>query len=214
MKSRNGKHKVFGVLHRSGIRGQLYTIYILAVLLPVLLIGIFLVDNTYKLLTSYHRDLLESDNLRVRTILFEITTQAYNISEELSFNKDVTAVLRGAYSSEEAFAAIVDAHASAVDSHMYNYTGIERFDIYCDNPDIYEYKNYHKVDEAVASADWYQRATSQAGIFWKEMEQIDEYGNQYWGLCLVRRVPLIYSDYNAVLVVRLSDNYLKTRINS
>lgn len=214
MKSRNGKHKVFGVLHSLGIRGQLYTTYILAVLLPVLLIGIFLVDNTYKLLTSYHRDLLESDNLRVRTILFEITTQAYNISEELSFNKDVTAVLRGAYSSEEAFAAIVDAHASAVDSHMYNYTGIERFDIYCDNPDIYEYKNYHKADETVASADWYQRATSQAGIFWKEMEQIDAYGNQYWGLCLVRRVPLIYSDYNAVLVIRLSDNYLKTRINS
>lgn len=214
MKNRNGKHEVFGFLRRSGIRRQLYTIYILAVLLPVLLIGVFLVDNTYKLLTSYHRDLLESDNLRVRTILFEITTQAYNISEELSFNKDVTAVLRGVYASEEDFASTVDTHVSAVDSHMYNYTGIERFDIYCDNPDIYEYKNYHHVDETIAATDWYQRATSQAGIFWKEMEQIDEYGNQYWGLCLVRRVPLVYSDYNAVLVLRLSDNYLKTRINS
>lgn len=161
MKNRNGKHEVFGFLRRSGIRRQLYTIYILAVLLPVLLIGVFLVDNTYKLLTSYHRDLLESDNLRVRTILFEITTQAYNISEELSFNKDVTAVLRGVYASEEDFASTVDTHVSAVDSHMYNYTGIERFDIYCDNPDIYEYKNYHHVDETIAATDWYQRATSQ-----------------------------------------------------
>ncbi len=82
----NRGRELFGFLRRSSIRRQLYTIYILAVFVPVVLIGIFLVGNTYQLLTSYHRDLLESDNLRVRTILFEITTQAYNISEELSFD--------------------------------------------------------------------------------------------------------------------------------
>lgn len=208
------RHELFGFLRKSGIRRQLYTIYVLAVFLPVILIGVFLVGNTYKLLTSYHRDLLESDNLRVRTILFEITTQAYNISEELSFNEDVTAVLKGEYSSEEEFVETVNAHASVVDSYMYHYTEIERIDIYCDNPDIREYKQYHGVDESIAETDWYQRAASQAGIFWKEMENIDEHGNQYWGLCLVRRIPLVYSDYDAVLVLRLSDNYLKTRINS
>ena len=95
------EHELFGFLRRSGIRRQLYTISALTVFLPVVLIGVFLVGNTYKLLTSYHRDLLESDNLRVRTILFEITTQAYNISEELSFDKDVIAVLRRQYSTEE-----------------------------------------------------------------------------------------------------------------
>lgn len=209
-----GKHELFGFLRKSGIRKQLYTIYILAVFVPIILIGVFLVGNTYMLLTSYHRDLLESDNLRVRTILFEITTQAYNISEELSFNEDVAAVLKGAYSSEEEFVEMVNAHASMVDSYMYHYTEIERIDIYCDNPDIWEYKQYHGVDESIAETDWYQRATSQASIFWKEMENIDEHGNQYWGLCLVRRIPLVYSDYDAVLVLRLSDNYLKTRINS
>ncbi len=208
------RHELFGFLRKSGIRKQLYTIYVLAFFLPVILIGVFLVGNTYKLLTSYHRDLLESDNLRVRTILFEITTQAYNISEELSFNEDVAAVLKGAYPTEEEFVESVNIHASAVDSYMYHYTEIERIDIYCDNPDTWEYKQYHHVDETVAETDWYQRATSQASIFWTEMKNIDEHDNQYWGLCLVRRIPLVYSDYNAVLVLRLSDNYLKTRINS
>lgn len=56
-------------LLKSGIRRQLYIVYILAVFLPVILIGTFLVGSTYQLLTDYHRDLLESDNLRVRTIL-------------------------------------------------------------------------------------------------------------------------------------------------
>lgn len=208
------EHELFGFLRRSGIRRQLYTISALTVFLPVVLIGVFLVGNTYKLLTSYHRDLLESDNLRVRTILFEITTQAYNISEELSFDKDVIAVLRRQYSTEEQFVETVNNCTAAIDNYMYHYTEIERIDIYCDNPDIRAYKQYHGVDGEIAGTDWYQRATSQAGIFWQEMASFDEHGNQYWGLCLVRRIPLVYSDYNAVLVIRLSDNYLKTRINS
>lgn len=207
-------YELFGFLRKSGIRRQLYTVYVLAVFLPVALIGVFLVGNTYKLLTSYHRDLLESDNLRVRTILFEITTQAYNISEELSFDEDVVSVLGRRYSSEEEFVDMVNTHAAAIDNYTYRYTEIERIDIYCDNPDIREYKQYHGVDGEILGTDWYQRASSQAGIFWKEMERIDEYGNQYWGLCLVRRIPLVYSDDSAVLVLRLSDNYLKTRIGS
>lgn len=208
------KHEPFGFLRKSGIRRQLYTVYILAVFLPVVLIGVFLVGNTYMLLTSYHRDLLESDNHRVRTILFEITTQAYNISEELSFSEEVVSVLKGAYSSEEEFVAMVNANDSMVDNYMYHYTEIEQIDIYCDNPDICEYKQYHGVDGAVRGTEWYQRATSQASIFWKEIVKTDKYGNQYWGLCLVRRIPLVNSDYNAVLVIRISDNYLKTRISS
>ena len=200
-------------LRKSGIRRQLYIVYILAVFLPVILIGTFLVGSTYQLLTDYHRDLLESDNLRVGTILFEITTQAYNISEELSFNEEVLSMLKGKYPSEEAFVEMVNAHASIVDNYMYHYTEIGQIDIYCDNPDIYTYKQYQGVDE-VAETDWYQRAVSQNSVFWKEMKNVDEHGNQYWSLCLVRQIPLVNSDYNAVLVIRISDNYLKTRISS
>ena len=210
----NKRHELFGFLRKSGIRRQLYTVYIVAVFLPVFLIGIFLVVNTYNLLTSYYRDLLESDNLRVRTILFEITTQAYNISEELSFNDDVSLVLRGRYPSRAEYVQAVNAHTSALDNYMHHYMEIEQIDIYCDNPNIYEYKQYHGVDETIAGTDWYQRAISQTGVFWKEMERTDEYGNQYWGLCLVRRIPLVNSDYNAVLVIRISDNYLRTRIDN
>lgn len=54
----NKRHELFGFLRKSGIRRQLYTVYIVAVFLPVFLIGIFLVVNTYNLLTSYYRDLL------------------------------------------------------------------------------------------------------------------------------------------------------------
>ncbi|MDE6219955.1 MAG: sensor histidine kinase, partial [Lachnospiraceae bacterium] len=190
----------FGFLRKSGIRRQLYTIYILAILVPVMLIGIFLVGNTYQLLTNYYEDLLESDNLRVRTILFEITTQVYNISEELSFNKEIVSILKDEYTAQQDFVDIVNAHAEILDNYMYHYTEIEQIDIYCDNPSIYAYKQYHGVDVQTAEMDWYQRAVTQASVFWQAMERVDDYGNQYWGLCLVRRIPLVNSDYNAILV--------------
>lgn len=199
---------------KSGIRRQLYTIYILAVFLPVMLIGIFLVSNTYDLLTNYHRDLLESDNQRIRTILFEITTQAYNISEELCFNTEVTSILKRSYDTEEELVRAVNQHAEMVDNYMYHYTEIEQIDIYCDNPDIRDYKQYHGINTQIQEADWYQRAVSKTSVFWQEIKNTDKYGNEYWNLCLIRRIPLVNSDYHAVLVLRISDNYLKTRINS
>lgn len=42
----------------------------------------------------------------------------------------------------------------------------------------------------------------------------DKYNNEYWNLCLVRKIPLVNSDYHAVLVIRVSDNYLNTRVSS
>ncbi len=212
--TRSNKHEPFGFLKKSKIHKQLYTVYILAVLLPVTLIGIFLVGNTLGLLTSYYGDLLESDNLRVRTILFEITTQVYNISEELSFNKEVLSILTGSYASEQDLMEAVNQSASSIDNYLYNYTEIAQLEIYCDNPNFYDYKQYHKVDSTIMETDWYQKASTQASIFWTEMEIIDQYDNQYWNLCLVRKIPLVGSNYNAVLVIRLSDNYLKARINS
>ena len=46
------------------------------------------------------------------------------------------------------------------------------------------------------------------------MVDTDKYGNEYWNLCLVRKIPLVNSAYNSVLVIKISDNYLRTRIEN
>lgn len=91
------KQRKLNIFKRANIKQQLYSIYFVAIVLPITIIGCFLVVNTSKLLTSYHRDLLESDNLRVKTILFEITTQIYNISEELTFDEGLREMLSHSY---------------------------------------------------------------------------------------------------------------------
>lgn len=213
-KKKEKNREPFKFLKNANIRRQLYSIYILAVFIPVLLIGTFLIVNTGNLLTSYHRDLLESDNLRVKTILFEITTQVYNISEEVSFDSNMQSILTRKYPSKDAQVKVINSISTALDNYMYNYSEIDQIEVYSDNPYITEYKQYHPVTQEIADEAWYQKAVKQSSVFWVEMVNYDKYNNEYWNLCLVRKIPLVNSKYHAVLVIRVSDNYLNTRMSS
>lgn len=207
------KIKKINIFKRAKIKQQLYAIYFVAIVLPIAIIGCFLVINTSKLLTNYHRDLLESDNLRVKTILFEITTQIYNISEELAFDEGLREMLSYSYYSH----ANMERRASKItilDNYSYNHAEIDGIEIYTDNPSFVEYKQFHLADEEIKNSNWFQRGCSQSSVFWYPMVSKDKYGNEYWNLCFIRKIPLKRSNYNAVLVIKISDNYLKTRINS
>jgi len=211
------KFKLFNqlpeIMSKAKIKHQLYIIYLLAVFFPIVVLGGFLLVNTSKLLTSYHTDLMESDNLRVKTILFEITTQTYNISENISSSAVLRNILVGNYNEKNDFLAEANKY-TIVDDYMSNYAEIDTIQIYTDNPDITTYKQYVPISEAVRKTEWYQKAINQSSVFWVSMKEIDKHGNEYWNLCLVRKIPLVNSDYNSVLVIKISDNYLRTRIEN
>lgn len=201
------------LMSKAKIKKQLYSIYLLAIFLPIVVLGSFLLWNTSKLLTNYHTDLMESDNLRVKTILFEITTQIHNISENLSLNATLRNILEEDYKWKNDFLASAN-EFSGMDNYMNNYAEIDNILIYTDNPTIPAYKQYIPADDTIKKQDWYQRAIKQSSAFWIPMEEQDKYANTYWNLCLVRKIPLVNSDYNSVMVIKISDNYLKTRIES
>ena len=200
-------------LNKAKIKQQLYMIYFIAVFLPIVILGGFLIINTKSLLTNYHRDLLESDNLRVKTILFEITTQIYNISEDLAFDENIREIISGKYDVNANRSRELSAF-SMINNYDTNYAEIESIEVYTDNPEFVDYKQFHRADETVQNTEWFKRALSQTSVFWVPMISKDSYGNEYWNFCLVRKIPLVNSDYNAVLVIKISDNYLKTRIDS
>ena len=64
---------------RLTIKRQLYRIYTVVVVVPILLIGGFLLLYTNYLMQNYYTDLLKSDNYRVRNLLFDITREVYGI---------------------------------------------------------------------------------------------------------------------------------------
>ncbi|MDD6812718.1 MAG: histidine kinase [Lachnospiraceae bacterium] len=209
----NNREKLTKIFNRSTIKQQLYFMYTVVVIVPITLIGMFLLINNYRMMVNYHRDLLESDNLRVRNILFEITTQIYNISENISFDVDLQRILTGNFEDREAYLEAVNV-VPLLDNYEENYTEISGITVYTDNPSITDYKQFVRVNDEIAVQGWYQKAISQSGVFWEGMSWQDDYGNEYFNLCLVRKIPLMNSPYYAVLVIQISDNYLRTRVDS
>lgn len=199
----------FRPFQNAKIRQQILGIYFIVTFLPIVLIGGFLLINTGKLLNNYYTDLLEADNQRVKTTLFEITTQVYNISEDLALNQNIRQAVMQDYNAGGEMP-----ETGMIGNYISSYAEIDSIEIYTDNPGCEGIGQFAVVDEEANSVAWYQEALTQNAAFWIPLDKTDEYGNVYWHLCLVRRIPTAESGYHGVLMICLSDNYLRTRIES
>lgn len=209
----NKKIRLASILNRVKIKRQLYIIYVAVMAVPIVLIGTFLLLYTYHQMVNYYTDLLKSDNHRVRNILFEFTTEVYNISKDIAFEDDIRKIVTGEFETWQDYIRAVDQHM-ALDRYVKTYGEISAIDIYTDNPALKEYKQFKQVDEEIENTVWYQRAISQSKVFWQEIPWEYGYRNRYWNLCLVRKIPLFDSPYNAVMVIHISNDYLRMRVDS
>lgn len=196
------------------LRGQIYMVYLFALIIPLSVIGVILVFSAHSMLNDYYMELLEMDNLRVKTLLSQLTNQTYNISNEICFDSAQRRILTGEYETTIQFIQTVN-QESELDNIIYNYVEIEGIYIYTDNPTVTDYKQYHVVTEEIANTEWYRRALKQTNAFWASVESKNTYGNnKAANLSIVRRIFLPGSDYNAVVVIKLGDAYIRSRINS
>ncbi len=195
------------------LRGQMYMVYVAALIVPIILIGTILVFNAQKMLNGYYKDMLQTENARVKSTLSQMTVQAYNISDEICLDREEKQILSTNYETGVDFVANVN-NNSEIDNIVYNYTEISGIYIYTDNPTITNYTRYHKVTEEIANTDWYQRAASDTKPFWADIEDETSYGTNSNSIALVRRIFLSDSDYTAVLVIKLGDSYIRNRIDS
>ena len=196
----------------SKIRRQMLIVYVLALLIPIAVIGTVLLSSARNTMNNYYIRLLEADNRRVKMLLTEMTMRAYTLSNEVCFNSEFTELLTTEYAGSAAFVAAVNANNS-IDSLHYTDSGIAGIYVYTDNPTVKNYKYYWRVTEQIAAEDWYCRALQNANAFWTSITDIS-IGTQSNNLCLVRRVTLPDSEYTAVAVFVLSDSYIRSWVDS
>lgn len=194
--------------NRYKIKRQLYQIYTVVVVVPILLIGAFLIACIYHLMIDSHTDLLRSDSYRVRNIIFDLTRELYGISKDISFDGGVRGILAKEFESRQDYVSAVDEN-EILSSYAQTYAQISKIEIYTDNPYLTNYKQFVQVDENVAETVWYQQALEKTGVFWRAIPWKDGYRDAVWDLCLVKGIPLINSPYHAVLVIHIDINYLQ-----
>ena len=192
------------------IRGQMYMFYGFALLIPLTIIGLLLLNAGGNLLEEHCIELLEADNLRVKTLVSEITTNAYAVSEEILYDNDLKTLLTEQYDAYSDFIGAVNRH-STLDTLIYNNQEIGNIYIYTDNPTVRNYKQFRPEPQELPA--WYTVTLQNSGALWFSMAE-EAYGNDLSNLCLARRVVLPESDYQAVLVIRINDSYIRSRIDS
>ena len=91
--------RILSVFSRPKVQQQLVMIFVLVLIIPVSLCGILLYQSQ-KTLTRHYKEQTESDNLRVKSILFDVTTNLYNVSQTISYDSDLEELLTTEYSSQ------------------------------------------------------------------------------------------------------------------
>ncbi len=209
----SGIQKLIARLNRLTIRRQLYRIYTVVVVVPILLIGSFLLMYTYHMMQNYYTDLLKADNYRVRNIFFDITREVYEISRDISFDSGVRTILADDFEGRQEYMRAVDSN-EVLSRYASTYAEVSRIEIYTDNPSLSDYKQFVQMDESVKGTVWYQQAMEQAGVFWEAISWEDGYRDSNWDMCLVKRIQLVNSPYHAVLVIHIDSNYLRVWVDN
>lgn len=195
------------------VQKQLYLIFFAAIFIPVTLIGGYQVFNTRKLLASHYEEQAYADNLRVRSILLDMTTSVYDKASYLCRDSALKELLEHSYSTrEEAFAALED--FSSFEDIQLQDAAIEEIAVYNTNTTLPDYKTLHYADEEIRKNDWYQKMESSAAPFWTAFLGEDKFGNPQVQIALYSKVFLTKTDSFAVLKISLSSNHIKNRLET
>lgn len=195
------------------IRRQMHGVYTAAVMIPLVIVGALLIFHANRILNDHYIELLEADNLRVKTVLSEVATTTYNISDEVCFDNALKRILIQNYETSTDFISSVNDY-DRLDTLVYDAQEVGNIYIYTDNPSVKNYKQFRLITEEVSASAWFTKAQEQPGAFWTSIESENTYGSEKSNLCLVRRMTLPDSDYRAVMVIRVSDAYIRSRVDS
>lgn len=200
------------VFSRPKVQKQLITIFLIVLIIPVLF-SLFMLRESNKTLGNHYLEQTESESQRVKSVMFDVTTNLYNIAENLASDDELTDILYTHFTSESQEKLAVDSYRGIYDI-LYRDTSISSVEIYTSNPTINDYSNFRTVTDEIESSDWYQKAAHDPSVFWQTMTRTDKYENVYWELNLFRRIPLPKTGDFAVINITVSDNYLRNRIDN
>ena len=79
------------------VQNQLYLIFFAAIFIPVVLIGSYQVYSNRSQLTEHYEQQAYSENLRVRSILLDMTTSVYDKASYLLLDKSLENLLEKSY---------------------------------------------------------------------------------------------------------------------
>lgn len=194
------------------IQRHLFSRLLLLVSCPVFILGLFLIIGTSQKMEERYQELVEQENTRVKSVLFDLTTNIYNHSEDFVMNEDLNRLLYKSYSSQKEIYQYLSAY-SEVNTLLARDASISDITIYTNNPSIGNYEDFVYCNEDIRESDWYILLSSTKSCLWRTEAAPSNSANPYQ-LCLYRVLPLPLTKDFAVVKFVISSNYLKIRLKN
>ena len=207
------RKKILDVFTKIRVQKQLYIIFFIAIFIPVITIGNYLVYNTRALLLEHYEDQSHSDNLRVKSLLLDLTANLHNKAESLASDNELVRLLVSSYSSPGESAQAMEAY-DGFRTLLSEDVSIQHLSVYTFNTTLGEGKYIHQITDDIQKEDWFERASKTVTPFWTEEMVADDFGNESLMLCLHSRIFLPQINSYAILNLTVSSNHIKNRIEN
>ncbi|WP_167955220.1 sensor histidine kinase [Anaerosporobacter faecicola] len=206
-------HKINKKKFNLKIKSQLYTVNLLGILIPVTIVGCYLILNTHSLLIKHHYAQINSDNIRVRSIILDMTTSLKNIADEVFADQELQQILATTYTSDaESDAAL--RNYNKFKKYINKNSEISSITLYTANETIHDYVNFKRITADTQRQDWFKESSNTARYLWHTQTIKDTKGNEQNELSFSYRIPVTKRGDYAILVINVSNNFLKSRINN
>lgn len=206
----NIKSKFIGSLKDMKIRKKLIVSYVIVVLIPILIVGIYLTMDMRKMVVDKTMGEANVNNDRIQDRLTEIIKIATDVSDRLYFDENLKSMVLREYKSVEETVNVYRQNP-IFDEYMRYYKEIEGIRFYVDNETMLDDSQFIKTTEDIRKKDWYKKALERnGGIIWAY--RYDEIVRQNY-LSLIRLIRYDSKNNLGVLVINISKDRLSSIIN-
>lgn len=205
--------KLYRKVLAMNVKKQLHFIFFIAIFIPVTIIGLYLVYNTRSMLLDHYKNQCLSDNVRVKSMLLDMTSSIYNKSDDIASDQTLVNLLMKHYSSEkQSEKAIIN--YNKITTTIARDPSIQNIRIYSMNPTLKKAEYIEDIDNAFKKSECYQHFQKTSTPFWSAHKKEDSFGNTSVELCFHQKIFLPKIRSYAILVTTISNNQLKNRIEN
>lgn len=207
------RKKHSNLLSKIKVQKQLYIIFFIAIFIPTVTIGNYLVYHIRTLVLDHYEEQAHSDNLRVKSLLLDLVSTIHFKANSLSADKELIALLCTEYASPQEACQAMENY-NGFKTLLAQDASIQHLNVYTWNDTLPDGKYIHPITEEVKKSRWFQRAANSVTPFWTEEIDTDDFGNDELVLCLHYRMFLPQINSYAIINFSISNNHIKNRIEN
>lgn len=210
----NHRHRNYFSRHNVGT--QIRTLYIVAIIIPILIIGSIVYIFSYRQLSENYEHLTAMKARQVQSVLMTTTLYMENVYDKVLEDEDLQALLSSPYdNAEQAQKALMGYNGFT--QILRNTASLTSLQLYVDpdffTPNTENGVNYFcPISDSVKNTDWYRQACGTRGNFWKSSLRVGKHEVLYWELNYYCHIPIPKTGSYAILVLTVSNDHLSSLI--